>query len=115
MFLFHYINEPLWKAVVPFYRDYVVAMVGCGPLVFWLYMICWIACFLFFLGSSWGLMILALLATLILYSIIMIWAFVKVSGAGAKIFTVIAYLSDTLGVGLTCLIFLLELFTGTIA
>lgn len=93
-FAFHYNGEAWWKAIIPLYKEYTMASLGCVPMAFWPYLICYICIILFTMTASLPMIILSIAGIIIFYSIILISAFFKSYEKTAKIFVALVFMFD---------------------
>lgn len=95
-FIFNSYGEEWWKALIPIYSEYTLATVACNPLYFWIYLACSVVGIILLMMGMFPLALLALAASLIVYSIILFAVFVSTDEMGAKIPAMIIFVTDVL-------------------
>lgn len=95
-FIFNSYGEEWWKSLIPFCSEYTLATVACNPLYFWIYLACSVVGVIFLMMGMFPLALLALAASLIVYSIILFAVFVSTDEMGAKIPAMIIFVTDVL-------------------
>lgn len=95
-FIFNSYGEEWWKSLIPIYSEYTLATVACNPLYFWIYLACSVVGMILLMMGMFPLALLALAASLIVYSIILFAVFVSTDEMGAKIPAMIIFFTDVL-------------------